>query len=110
MKVVKIKPIGINQQYKGRRFLTKEGSDFKKFSKLLIKKCKIESYEKLGVYLEFGFSNVSQDIDGPIKSCIDILQEQLGFNDKIIYDLQVKKRIVKKGMEYWSFSIYELKE
>jgi len=61
----------------------------------------------LRVDFEFGFSNKGQDIDGPIKVCLDILQEKFKFNDNRVYEMNVTKRIVKKGEEYWAFTINE---
>jgi Holliday junction resolvase RusA-like endonuclease len=107
MKQIKVKPIGINEQYKGKRFLTDIGKKFKSDSAFFIPLAKLE-LEKIKVVLEFGFSNSNQDIDGPVKSCLDILQKRLNFNDNIIYELAVKKQIVKKGEEFWSYEIIKL--
>ena len=56
----------------------------------------------------FGFSNKASDLDNPVKVLTDILQKKYGFNDKDIYEMNVKKKIVKKGEEYIKFKIESL--
>lgn len=101
---IDIKPIGINVQYQGRRFLSPIGKQFKTEATLKIRKVKVPE-GKLLVKLEFGFSNSDQDIDGPVKSVLDILQKKLGFNDNRVYRIEVDKKIVKKGAEYFAYDI-----
>ena len=62
----------------------------------------------IGLRLEYGFSNRAQDVDSCIKMSIDVLQKRLGFNDKIIMELYVKKILVPKGEEFWSFEFYTI--
>ena len=60
---------------------------------------------ELSLKLEFGLSTRSADIDNPIKCFVDCLQKAYGFDDKMIYKLQVEKVIVKRGKEYIDFTI-----
>lgn len=60
------------------------------------------------VYYEFGMSNSQSDWDNPIKPLQDILQKRYNFNDKDIYEANVKKVKVKKGEEYIKFEITSL--
>lgn len=53
-------------------------------------------------------NNTLSDIDNPTKLILDILQKRYGFNDKMIYELNLKKEIVKKGKEYFSFCIEKI--
>lgn len=101
---VEVKPIGINVSYQGRRFLSPIGKKFKEHSKMLIRKSSVPEGPLL-VKLQFGFSNKQQDADSSIKSCLDILQERLSFNDNMIYRIEADKIIVPKGKEYWAFEI-----
>jgi Holliday junction resolvase RusA-like endonuclease len=55
--------------------------------------------------LEFYFSSVASDIDNPIKLILDIFQKKYKINDKQIYQLHIKKHIVKKGYECFKFKI-----
>ena len=64
--------------------------------------------EKLKIDIDYDFSNTLSDIDNPTKLILDILQKRYGFNDKMIYELNLKKEIVKKGKEYFSFCIEKI--
>lgn len=123
MQQINIKPVGINEQYTEviryvitngkrvpiiKRILTKKGREFKEKSCYFIKKCYLPESNSIKIILHFGFSNRRQDVDGPIKSCIDILQHQMNFNDNIVTELEVKKFIVAKGNEYWSYELINL--
>lgn len=101
-----IKPLSINEAFQGRRFKTKKYLQFEKNLLYLLPKKSVSS-KALGVYLEFGVSALS-DIDNGIKPTLDVLQKKYGFNDRYIFELNVKKLIVKKGFEYIKFDILEL--
>jgi Holliday junction resolvase RusA-like endonuclease len=108
MNRVDVKPISINTAYRGgRRFKTKKYIDFEAHSMAIIKKEKLPE-GPIGLRLEYGFSNRAQDVDSCIKMSIDVLQKRLGFNDKIIMELYVKKILVPKGEEFWSFEFYTI--
>lgn len=61
--------------------------------------------EFIKINFVFGFSNKLADLDNPVKPMMDILQKKYGFNDAQVYELEVQKKIVKKGNEYISFII-----
>jgi len=63
---------------------------------------------KIELYIKFGFSSAACDIDNPLKSLIDALQDKYkGFNDKMIYRLVVDREQVKKGKEFIELNIYD---
>ena len=64
---------------------------------------------KLKLSITFGLSNKMSDIDNPVKPFVDILQKKYGFNDRDIYEMSLKKDIVKKGEEYIKWSIKRIK-
>lgn len=66
---------------------------------------KIELYDKMKIQLEFGFSSRASDWDNPVKPFVDILQKVYGFDDNLIYEGIVKKKLVPKGKEYVSFKL-----
>jgi len=101
---VALKPLSVNEAWKGRRFKTFEYKRFERDCLFILPAGKVPSGQ-LSVELTFYFSNPAQDIDGPIKLCLDILQKKYGFNDKEVYELRAKKYIVAKGMERWCFDI-----
>jgi Holliday junction resolvase RusA-like endonuclease len=101
---LKIKPLSVNKAWKGRRFKT---DDYKLYEMQILSMLPLLSVpdKDLLLNLEFGFSSKLADIDNPVKLFTDCLQKKYGFNDKRITELQVKKRIVKKGEEYIRFEI-----
>ena len=58
--------------------------------------------------LEFGFSTRAADLDNPVKALMDILQKRYSFDDKHIYEMFLRKKIVKKGDEYITFKLEHL--
>lgn len=105
---IKIKPLSINKCFQGRRFKTK---DYKIYEKELMYKLpnKVPYFKRMGINVEVGV-NTLFDIDNAIKPLLDILQKKYGFNDRDIYELNVKKVAVKKGNEYINFNIFEIWE
>ena len=105
--LIKIKPLSINQCWQGRRFKTKVYKSYESELILKLKNTKI-SNGKLKLIITFGFSNKLSDIDNGLKPFIDILQKKYKFNDRMIYELIVKKEIVKKGKEFIEWEIIEM--
>ena len=48
---------------------------------------------------------MAMDFDNPIKPFVDILQKKYGFNDRDVYELNVKKEVGEDGID---FNIYQL--
>lgn len=101
---IDIKPLSVNCAFQGRRFKTDAYKQFERDVLFMLPKIKIPD-GKLSIKLELGFSNKLSDIDNPVKMIQDIFQKKYGFNDSIVYELHVKKVIVKKGSEYFKFEI-----
>lgn len=57
---------------------------------------------------EWGLSNNQADVDNPIKTTTDIMQNLLDFNDKQIRIVKATKRIVPKGKEYAKVKITQV--
>ena len=79
---------------------------------MLLKSQHVEpaDYNTLDVW--FYVSSKLADVDNPTKPILDILQKAYPrFNDRSIYDLNLKKRITGKGEEFidFTFSKQELK-
>ena len=106
MAIVKIKPLSVNDAWKGRRFKTPayESYEWELFSKL--KPLELPR-GKLSLYITFYLSNKLSDIDNPLKPFLDILQKKYKFNDRDIYEMRIVKKIVKKGEEGIYFDIKE---
>ena len=106
--VIQIKPLSVNEAWQGKRFKTKKYKAFEKEMLLRLPKLKLEFEKPLSVEITFGFSNVLSDIDNPVKPLLDCLQKKYGFNDREVYELNVKKQIVKQGKEFIHFKINEI--
>ena len=107
---INIKPVSVNQAWKGSRFKTKKYKDFEETFSLLLPKLEIpKGY--LEIYFEFGLSAfILSDWDNPIKTAQDVISKKYGFNDNIIVKGIVKKVKVKKGQEYIKFNIKKYEE
>lgn len=101
---LKIKPLSVNQAWQGRRFKTEKHSKYIRDILIILPKIQVPE-GSLKLYLEFGFSSKCADIDNPVKPFIDCLQKKYGFNDKMIKELRVKSKHVKKGSEFIKFKI-----
>ncbi len=104
---INIKPLSVNQAWKGIRYKTDKYKAYEKeLLYLLPNKKQIGDLEgPLKIYIEFGFSSKNSDIDNPIKPLLDVLQKKYGFDDKQIYSLTVKKFDTNKGDDYLIFNI-----
>ena len=101
---IKIKPLSVNQCWKGRRFKT---TKYKNYEKILLAKLEPLELPKppFRVHFRFGFSSKLADWDNPIKPFQDILQKRYNFNDRDVFRAVIDKEIVKKGDEFIEFSI-----
>jgi Holliday junction resolvase RusA-like endonuclease len=101
---IEIKPLSVNEAWQGKRFKTSKYCQYEKNCLFLMPKTFIPlpPYKLL---IEVGFSNTASDIDNICKPFIDILQKKYLINDKDIFELNIKKFIVKKGKEYISYEI-----
>ena len=101
---INIKPLSINECFKGRRFRTDKYKRYERDLLLLLPNMKIPK-GKLEIYFKWGFSSKLADWDNPIKGFQDILQKKYNFNDRDVFKATVEKEIVKKGKEYIKFKI-----
>jgi len=101
---INIKPLSVNEAFKGRRFKTGEYKEYEYTLFYLLPKIKIPE-GKLELNIFVGFSSSGSDVDNIAKPFADILQKKYKFNDNRIYKLIIEKETVKKGHEYISFSI-----
>jgi len=103
---IKIKPLSVNEAWQGRRFKTPKYNQFEHDVLFLLPLLKIPD-GKLKIEFVFGLSNSGNDIDNSVKPFLDILQKKYSFNDSRVYELNIKKEIVKKGDEFIKFKIYD---
>ena len=96
---INIKPLSVNDAWKGRRYKSDAYKAYEMEMLLRLPPGKLPN-PPYSVSYEFGFSNPLADFDNPCKPLGDILQRKYGFNDKLIYEAHIRKVIVKKGNEY----------
>jgi len=99
MHKVNIKPLSINNAFKGQRFKTPEYVNYERSVLFLLPKVVVPA-GNLKIDISLFVSNTASDIDNPVKPFLDILQKKYGFNDCRIYELNIKKNIVEKGKEH----------
>jgi Holliday junction resolvase RusA-like endonuclease len=102
------KPLSVNEAWQGKRFKTPIYKIYEETILLSMPKAKIETEQMLRIEFFFGFSNKASDLDNPVKLLLDIAQKKYGFNDKNVFELNVRKCIVKKGEEFIQMGIYPL--
>lgn len=100
--------MSVNKAWQGRRFKTKEYKEYEKMMLLILPNKSLEYKGNLKISIIFGFSNSTSDIDNPLKLVLDILQKKYKFNDRCVYELNVKKEVVKKKKEFIDIKITEL--
>ena len=105
---IHLKPLSVNQVWRGKRFKTKKYKSYERDLILLLPKLKIEFKGNLKAEMVFGFGSPLSDIDNPLKPLIDVLQKKYNFDDKQITELNVKKEIVKKGNEFIDIKITQI--
>ena len=105
---INIKPLSVNDAWKGKKFKTPKYNKYIRDLLLLLPKMEVPTGKLIARY-EFGFSSRGSDWDNPVKPLQDILQKKYGFNDSLIYEAKVIKKIVPKGEEYLKFSLEHLK-
>ncbi len=102
---IDIKPLSINKCWKGRRFKTKDYKEYEYQLLCLLPNNKKELFGKLKLKLEVevGYSSKNADVDNMLKPFIDVLQAKYCFNDRQIYEINIKKTDVNKKEEYIKF-------
>lgn len=95
-----IKPLSVNDCWRGQRFKTPAYKVYEQELLYTLPKKKLPE-PPYSIYFEFGFSSKASDLDNPVKCLLDVMQKRYEFNDKEIYEMKIKKTIVKKGKEYF---------
>ena len=106
---VNIKPLSVNECWKGRRFKTDKYIDYEFALSIQLPKIELPK-PPYYIYFIFGLSNVNADVDNPVKPTLDILQKKYKFNDSKVYKITEEKIIVPKGEEFIDIKIehYEI--
>jgi Holliday junction resolvase RusA-like endonuclease len=100
------KPLSVNEAWKGARFKTQAYKDYEKSIMIRMPKKSIDKKVIIRVEFFFGFSSVASDLDNPVKLLLDIAQKKFGFDDKQVFEMNIRKCIVKKGEEFIEMGIF----
>jgi Holliday junction resolvase RusA-like endonuclease len=101
---VEMKPMSVNGAWQGRRFKTPKYLAYEKAVLGMLPKYNLPE-PPYRLELTLGVSSKLSDIDNPVKLILDILQKAYSFNDKLIFELLVKKQMTEKRKEFFKFSI-----
>lgn len=101
---VRIKPLSVNECWKGQRFKTDKYKKYENDLLFLLPRLTLP-LPPYRIELTFGVSNMASDFDNPVKPFVDILQKKYGFNDKQIMEAVIIKELVKKGAGHIGFNI-----
>jgi len=102
--IVQYKPLSINECWKGERYKTDSYKKYERDLLFILPRLTLPD-PPFRLELTFGLSNMASDFDNPVKPFVDILQKKYRFNDKLIMQSLVTKKIVKKGSEYVEFRL-----
>ena len=95
--------MSVNAAWQGKRYKTNEYKSYERSLLYILPQLEIPK-PPLKIYFEFGISKTT-DYDNPIKPLQDILQKRYGFDDKDIEEAHIRKKVVKKGNEYFKINI-----
>ena len=104
MNEVCIKPLSVNEAWKGRRFKTDAHKAYRQELSLLLPKNVDIPEGQLEVEYLFNVSSKQSDYDNLIKAFQDALCDKYGFDDSRIYKATIIKNVVDKGSESIGFS------
>lgn len=106
---LRIKPISVNEMYKGRKFRTKKCHLFKEQMALHLRDLDLPKLlPKEEFFMIYRFYTSSQnDVDNLIKATQDSICTSLGTDDRYISGLFVRKIKVKKGEERIEFDVFK---
>ena len=64
---LKIKPLSVNEAWKGQRFKTDKYKNYEKAILLMLPKNSVPIGVKLSINIRYGFSSSNSDVDNPTK-------------------------------------------
>ena len=108
MNKVNIKVLSVNAAWQGKRYKTKAYKKYERDLLFILPNIIIPS-SPFKLSFEIGFSNKLSDLSNPLKLIEDIIQKKYGINDRDVYEISMKKVIVKKSQEYFKFNLESMK-
>ena len=105
---IEIKPMSINEAFYGQLHETREYKKYKEDLAFLLPKNFVVPAAPFEIYYKFGFSSKASDFDNCLKCITDCIAKKYKFNDKLIKRAVIDVDYVKKGQEYFEFSLTTL--
>jgi Holliday junction resolvase RusA-like endonuclease len=99
-----IKPLSVNEAFKGKRYKTDKYDKFIRNMLFLLPTITLPQ-APYSINIILGYSSKASDIDNGLKSLLDCLVKKYGFDDREIYQMNVKKEIVPKTKEFIKFEL-----
>lgn len=109
MNRVQIRPLSVNEAFKGKKYRTDKYNTYKNALQWLLPKDIEVGRGMLRLTMIVGYTSQRSDIDNFVKPFVDVLQQRYGFNDSQIYELVVRKVVVDSD-PYIDFEIINLDE
>ena len=103
-----IKPLSVNEAWRGKRKKTIKYLKYQRDLTLLLpNNIKIPD-GNISLKIVWGLSNMGGDVDNPLKAFIDTLQIKYGFNDSRIMKIEAEKEKVGKGEEFIKWEVKKI--
>jgi len=108
MNEVNIKPISVNECYKGRRYRTPKYDKYERDLRFILPKI-VMPEPPYKIHFVFGLSSLASDGDNCVKNTQDVISKHYGFNDKLIKRWVIEVEKTKKGQEFFKFNLESLR-
>jgi len=102
---LQVKPLSVNECRQWRRYKTAKYHSYEQLMLSLLSPLDIAKNKPLFLSINVWFSSKASDLDNVAKPFIDILQKRYWFDDKMIFEISMRKEIVAKWKEYIAFLI-----
>lgn len=107
MHTINLKPISVNQCYRGKRYRTTLYDKYERDLKFMLPKIVLPK-PPYKIHFIFGLSSLASDGDNYVKNTQDIIAKHYGFNDKLIKRWVIEVEKTSKGKEYFKFNLESL--
>jgi len=101
---VPLKPLSVNDAWKGRRFSTPAKKAYEIELRKQLAGTTLTAEAPYEIHFVFHISSM-QDYDNCIKVTQDTICQFYGINDRDFHKAIIEKRIAKRGEEYFEFDI-----
>ncbi len=103
---IHLKPMSVNEAWchPGRRYKSKKYKSYTDTVLMMLPHLDIPEGD-LGIRIEAGLSK-NADLDNICKPILDIIEKKYGCNDNRFLEINLVKKIIKRGEGYFNFCIW----